>query len=151
MNCVCVCVCVCVCACACVRMHVCVCSVSVHVWMVTAHFLAMGLSSDDEFGEEDLQAEEKQPSLLGATRTRSSSISGGREEAKDRPKGEGSLVLTYCQTVLHGYWSAVGRRGIVVNFWETLIFVEVFITCEDLLHGEAVAYWNNQETSLANT
>ena len=39
----------------------------------------------------------------------------------------------------------------MVNFWETLIFVEVFITCEELLHGEAVAYWNNQETSLANT
>ena len=112
--------------------------------MVTAHFLVMGLSSDDEFGEEDLQADEKKPSLLGATRTRSSSISGGREEEKDRPKGEGSLVLTHCQTVLlHGYWSVVGRRGIMVDVWETLMFVEVFITCEELLHGEAVAYWND--------
>ena len=53
---------------------------------------SVGLSSDDEFGEEDLQSEQKQPSSVGVTRRRSSSISGGREEERDRPKGEGSCV-----------------------------------------------------------
>ena len=73
--------------------------------------------SDDEFGEEDLQPEQKQPPSVGATRRRSSSISGGREEERERPKGEGSTVLVCSETVelffLSGYWFVCwgGRRG----------------------------------------